>query len=219
MSTDIAYLIETKAFSDLSDSERHLVLDQMDENEYNLRREIVNQAKSNFQNEKIRLTPNDEIRLAALDALRNQQEQKKKKVLQLFIYYKVPGWIAAAAILIAFFIPSFLDFSIDEPTTINQQISQVDTVYIEKNIIDTVEITGKPDTVVKVVYISNYSAPTTTKNSKKNSTKENPTAIPNQQNTFINNYQPEIEFNEPNKHKSKSLLEDELAQSVLGLNN
>lgn len=214
MKYDLAQLIESKDFNELNKEEQSFVLNQITESEYILRREVILKSKEIFKNDLQRIKPNKAIKAAALESLRNKKS--KKKVIP-FIGYKVPAWLAAASILLAFLLNSILNFSFNKTETSIHQLSQIDTVYVEKKIIDTVKIQEQPDTIIKVVYLPQKEKQSTTNSIQKNKSTPNNKGLQNLEHIPTNNYNTVIDLNTEKKHLGKSLNEDELAQSVLGI--
>lgn len=211
MKYDIAQLIEEKEFSELTNDERSFVLSQVEESEYSFRRNIILNSKELLKNDLRKLKPNDSIKVAALQSLR--AKKSNRKIIPLFIGYKVPAWLAAASILLAFLLNSILNFSFNKTALPVNQLSQIDTVFVEKKIIDTVKIKEQPDTVIKVVYVPQN----TDQQPITEAQHTNDAELKTLESTQMNNYNPVIDLSTDKKHKGKSLNEDELAQSVLGI--
>ena len=116
----IQFLIETKQFSELSEEERALVLSELSEDEFILASLAIFESKSAYQE---------------LEARALVLPDEKKGVL-----IPIPLWQAiasvAAAVVISFFL--FRTEKIVEVKVGDGLIAQVDTVYLEKTIVDTV---------------------------------------------------------------------------------
>lgn len=214
MKYDLSQLIESNDFNELNNEERSFVLNQITESEYTLRRKVILKSKEIFKNDLQQIKPIEAIKAAALESLRNKKS--KKKVIP-FIGYKVPAWLAAASILLAFLLNSILNFSFNKTETSIHQLSQIDTIYVEKKIIDTVKIQEQPDTIIKVVYVPQKEKQSTTNSIQKNKSTPNNKGLQNLEHIPTNNYNTVIDLNTEKKHLGKSLNEDELAQSVLGI--
>ena len=162
------------------------------------------------------LKANDSIRLAALQALR--EKNKKKAILPVFIGYKVPIWMAAAAILlILLLIPSTFNSDINKTGT-NTQLAVHDTVYVERVVTDTIKVNQPSDTVVKTVYVKdnssnqlNEASTPSTKNRdlKTLNLKELETII------ALNNFPSKIDL--AVQPTGKSLSDDPFAKAVLNI--
>lgn len=180
------------------------------ENKFNelIGNELNKEAKS--------LKANDSIRLAALQALR--EKKKKKAILPIFFGYRVPVWMAAAAILlILFLIPSTFNSDINKTGT-NTQLAVHDTVYVERIVTDTVKITQPADTVVKTVYVKDKSGNQFTEPSVQTTTQQDLKGLKMKDLEAIialNNVPQKIDFNI--QASGKSLSDDPLGKAVLNI--
>lgn len=212
-------LIEQKAFKELTEVEKDFVLSSISKEAYNQQYQILSEVKKDLKDEAKTLKANDQIRINALEALRSKQQKKKSKVIPLWLNYKVPIWTAVAALLLVFILttPLLINTEIKDgkPT---EQLAMQDTLYIERIINDTVEITKPADTIIKTVYASK----------KTSSTKKEELEVPDfsaknnnmtqSEKEFISEYE-EVQspINFGNHTTGKSLSEDPVGRFVLNI--
>lgn len=163
------------------------------------------------------LKANESIRSTALQALREKNEKKKKSILPIFFDYKVPFWMAAAAILILLLLLVPSTFNSDtENNGSNIQLAVHDTVYVDRIVTDTIEITQPSDTVVKTVYVKDNSSNQTNEASIQALTQQDLKSLKMKELeaiVMLNNLPAKIDFTiQPS---GKSLSDDPLAKSVL----
>lgn len=215
----ITELLEKKAFEELTEVEKSLVLDHLTEAEYREQHHLLWVVKKELTEEAKTLHAKDQIRRKALEALRMKQKKKKSKVMPLWLNYKIPLWSAVAAILLVFILttPLITNTEINE-TKIKDQLVMRDTVYIEKLVNDTIEIAKPADTITKYIYVpKKISSPL----KEGTNISELPTKIKSitpLEKELISSYE---EDNSPihlERHKTgKSLSEDPIARSVLNI--
>ena len=149
-------LLEKKSFEELSEEEKSFVLTHLSETEYRQQHQLISEVKSDIKEEAKLLKANDQIRVNALEALSLKHQEKDAKTIPLWLNYKIPLWTAVAALLLIFILTTPLLFNTKmSESAPNEQLVMRDTVYIEKIVNDTIEITQPADTVIKTVYISN----------------------------------------------------------------
>jgi hypothetical protein len=166
MKIRLTELIEEKSFNELSKEEQSFVLTQVSEEEYNEKHQLIANVKDELKSEANELKANESIRLSALAALRAKQivvepiftstSSSKTKVKSGFFNFKIPLWTAVAAVFMIFILstPVFIESQLNSNKS-NQLVASVDTIYIDKIIRDTIEITKPADRVVKTVYVTN----------------------------------------------------------------
>lgn len=113
-------LIESTPYEKLSSAEKSFVLNEISEQEYRLQHAI--------------LTKSDELDKNIPTPLPLVLEEKKSVLLTPVPLYQSLIGIAAAAVLLFFILPS----GTKEIVTVTTPVAQVDTVYLEKQSIDTV---------------------------------------------------------------------------------
>ena len=212
-------LMEKKTFEELTMSEKSLVLLLITETEYNERHTSLLQMKKELKAEAKELKANENIRLAALQALREKQETKKTPVIPFLLSYKVPLWMAAAAILlIMLLLPSVFKTDINKLES-NKQLAVRDTVYVDRIIKDTIKIIQASDPVIRTVYIKENTSTQANEPFKEKVQEENLKPINARELEVviaINNYPSKIDFSI--QTSGKSLSNDPLGKSVLNIN-
>ena len=113
-------LVETKSFTELSDAERAFVLEQMTQAEFELQRHLINQTREMVED---------------LDPKPLQLAEKKSGPFILIPLYQAVIGVAATLILSFLFIESGQS-PVSEHK--NMELAIADTVFIEKQIVDTV---------------------------------------------------------------------------------
>ncbi|WP_107040002.1 hypothetical protein [Brumimicrobium mesophilum] len=161
MKTKLTELIERKSFNELTKEEQNFVLSEISEQEFNEKHELISQVKGELKSEASQLKAKDSIHLNALAALREKkdresvEESDKEKGGAGFFAFKIPLWTAIAAVFMIFILstPIFINSEFDQNKN-DELLALVDTVYVDKIIRDTIEITQPADTVVKMIYTS-----------------------------------------------------------------
>jgi len=125
-------LVETKSFTELSDAERAFVLEQMTQAEFELQRHLINETREMVED----LEPKP-LQLA---------ERKLGLLIPIPLYQAVIG-VAATLILSLLFIQSGQS-PVSEHK--NLELAIADTVFIEKQIVDTVVKYEYIDRVVQI---------------------------------------------------------------------
>ena len=212
-------LMEKKTFEELTMSEKSLVLHLVTETEYNERHKSLLQMKKELKSEASELKANENIRLAALQALREKQEIKKTPIIPFLFSYKVPVWMAAAAILlIMLLLPSVFKTGINKLES-NKQLTVRDTVYVDRIVKDTIKIIQASDPVIRTVYIKENTSTYTNEPLKEKVQEENLKTINVRELEAViamNNYPSKIDFSV--QTSGKSLSDDPLGKSVLNIN-
>lgn len=215
MDNKLTELMEKKTFEELTMSERSLVLHLITETEYNERHSSLLQMKKELKSEAKELKANENIRLAALQALREKKEIKKTPVIPFLFSYRVPVWMTAAAILLIMLVlPSIFK------TDVNKlQLAVRDTVYVDRIIKDTIKIIEASDPVIQTIYIKENTS--TQANGKfKEKVQEESLKIINirelEAEIAMNNYPSKIDFSV--QPSGRSLSNDPLGKSVLNIN-
>ncbi len=135
MDEQIFELLENKDFTELTKSEREIVLKHMNEMEYNTAHiSIVNTTKI-FDSE-INNTESDTKLLTEL------REELKPSLLYSLIHSKIQLWKVAAVFILFFISYSFFTSKLEQETIITTQADKTDTVYITQT-----EYLEKTDTV------------------------------------------------------------------------
>lgn len=147
----ILELVETKTFSELSDEERILVLNHFTQQEFDLQHLLIHETKS--------LT--DELHAKPLVL------NEKKSGLVIPLYQAIIG--VAASLIISFLLFQAKQSPISESK--NVELAIADTVYIEKQVLDTVI---KYEYVDRIVFVD-----------AENKVSENAPKTPNQQGITI----------------------------------
>ena len=128
----IMELVETKTFAELTEVERLLVLKYLTQEEFDLQHRLVNETK---------FLIND------LDPKPLQLDQKNSGIFVLIpLYQAVIGVAASVIISFLLFQPEPLDISNNG----NMKLAKTDTVYVEKQLYDTVVIDKFVDRVVTI---------------------------------------------------------------------
>lgn len=155
----IQELIETKEFHELTSSERSVVLNEISEDEYNMRRRIIQESSTLYHSA---ITSRDQAILEKSKTLMASKESRGTghSILSIFTF-KIPFYIPAAAAALLFFI---LPFRFEQNTnaektfadnkdTVLRIVKETDTIIKEKETIKTVyvpvstyvEVTGNCD--------------------------------------------------------------------------
>lgn len=208
-------LMENKTFEELTISEKSLVLHLITETEYNERHSSLLQMKKELKTEAKELKANENIRLAALQALRKKQDTKKPPIIPFLFSYKVPVWMTAAAILLIMLVfPSIFK------TDVNKlQLAVRDTVYVDRIIKDTIKIIEASDPVIQTIYIKENTSTQANEPLKEKVQEENLKSINIRElevEIAMNNYPSKIDFSV--QPSGRSLSNDPLGKSVLNIN-
>lgn len=140
-------LIESKTFDELTNEERAMVLKEMSEEEYTLRKSVIDQTRLFLGQTTVGLEPNEDVKNKAAFLLKEKSSPKKRSNIALILTYRIPIFIpVAAAILLLFTLP----FVIEEPTekeyiaevrdTVQRVVYKTDTVIMEKEVIKPVQV-------------------------------------------------------------------------------
>lgn len=145
-------LIESKTFNELTNEERTMVLKEISEEEYSLRRSVLEGIRVLLGHTEEDLEPDPEVKNKAALLFANKARKKEKSILHAVFAYKVPLFIpAAAAVLLLFMLP----FVFENPTK-REYVAQVtDTVqkvvYKTDTVVKEIEVI-KPVVTIKYVY-------------------------------------------------------------------
>lgn len=210
MENELRELLEQKRFDELSLEEQQLVLGKMTEQEYQLRQKTLVDSRAVFRNEAASLQARDSIRVAALEALRGKQKSKPARVM--FLNYKIPAWSAVAAVFVVllsvYSIEKFNGNAVKSKDVI--QISEADTVYVERVVRDTLIKTIVKEQVVSKANTSQNSVTTYVISNPKNDV-GSAVVIPNRMELGGM----DVTFDTNKRNYGKSLDEDVLSQKVL----
>lgn len=125
-------LVEAKTFAELTEVERLLVLKYLTQEEFDLQHRLVNETKFLIED---------------LDPKPLQLDQKNSGIFVLIpLYQAVIGVAASVIISFLLFQPEPLDISNNG----NMKLAKTDTVYVEKQLYDTVVIDKFVDRVVTI---------------------------------------------------------------------
>lgn len=157
----IQQLIESKSFNALSNEEKTLVLSELTEEEYNVRKSMIDHTRLFLTSEVNNMQPDDHIKNRAIALLKERKANEKKPLLYMIIQYKIPAFIpAAAAVVLLFMLPfafnseSKIEYIVSATDTIHKTVYKTDTIVLEKEVIKEVKMP-----VVKYVKVE---APRTT---------------------------------------------------------
>lgn len=219
MDYKLTELIEQKAFEALSESEKSFVLEHLSEEEYCERYQLISEVKSELKTEAKGLKTNDHIRTTVLEALRSKQQKQKTRIIPMLFNYKIPLWASVAAIFLVFILitPFILNTDIEKATS-REQLAMRDTVYVEKIVRDTVEVTQPADTVIKTIYASEKSTSTVNVDRETPVFPNEKKAMSQKEMEFVLAYEGYVNPIDLDKRSSgKSLSDDPFGRVVLGI--
>ncbi|PWH86694.1 hypothetical protein [Brumimicrobium oceani] len=182
MKIRLSELMESKSFSELTIEERNFVLSEISEQEFKEKRQLIVQVKEELKSEANQLKVNEQTHLNALAALRAKNASKSGLITEVeetvesqekegkvgFFAFKIPLWTAIAAVFMIFILTTPVFINSEFETKNDTTLAVADTVYIDKIIRDTIEISMPADTVVKVVYQSMPESEKEVKNQRNN---------------------------------------------------
>lgn len=143
----IQELIETKLFDQLTANEKAIVLSEITEEEYTLRRSVIDQTRLFLGNGVDALEPRAEIKDKVALMLKERSGARKKSVISLIFTYKIPVFIPiAAAVVLLFTLPMMIEDPVEKEyiaqmqDTIQRVVYKTDTVVMEKEVIKPVQV-------------------------------------------------------------------------------
>jgi hypothetical protein len=137
-------LIQQKSFEALTPAERDFVLEQTSEEDYRVRRAVIENSEELFDEERPLLVPNPAIKARVKEQIKSEEEEERRVPLVVALFsYKIPAYQAgiAAIILLGLLIyrPEIKEAG---KTTKGETVyvDRIDTLYVEKEVhrVDTV---------------------------------------------------------------------------------
>ncbi len=140
----IQQLIESKSFDELSDKEMKKVLEVITEEEYRIRRKVVEGAKQHYAKGVENVQPSDGVLGMVAGVMKQREEQAKKPVLGI-VFTKVPVYqVGIAALLLILLLPQFLTsemvVNLNVPQPEKEVVYLTDTIEVEKEVPTIVEV-------------------------------------------------------------------------------
>ena len=222
MNNRLTELIEQKSFNELSKQEKRFVLNDITEQEYKEKYQLIYEVKRELKLEASVLKVNDSIRVSAIEALLLKQKEKKPGVFIRFTRFKVPLWTAVAALFLIFILstPILINTELKNDTK-NNLLASIDTVYIDKIIKDTIQIIKPGDTVIQKVYVSKKDYPSKEEGTLKlveySNLKSDQSQKDLEREMAIGGYINTIDFYTPKS--GKSLSDDRIGRILLNVSN